>query len=39
MADTSYNKAWESELDNVFFKKGKAQDINIDHIKLQVHDT
>ena len=39
MAYISYIKLWESEFDNFVSKRDKLQDINIDQIKLEVHDT
>ena len=34
MAYISYNKLWESDLDNIFSKKDKVQDMNINQLKL-----
>ena len=39
MAYLSYNKLWESEFDNIVFKRDKLQDLNINQLKLEVHDT
>ena len=39
MAYISYNKLWESEFDNVVSKRDKLQDLNINQLKLDVHDT
>ena len=39
MAYTSYNKLWESEFDGIVSKRDKLQDMNINHLKLEVHDT
>ena len=39
MADISYNKLWESQFDNILFKKDKLQDMNVNQLKLEVHDT
>ena len=39
MAYISYNKVWKSEFDNIVSKKDKVQDININQLKLEVHDT
>ena len=39
MAYISYNKQWESELDNIVSKRDKLQDLNINNLKLEVHDT
>ena len=36
MAYISYNKLWESEFDG---KRDKLQDLNINQLKLEVHDT
>ena len=39
MAYISYNKFWESEFDGIVSKRDKLQDLNINHLKLEVHDT
>ena len=39
MAYISYNKLWESEFDGIVSKRGKLQDLNINQLKLEVHDT
>ena len=39
MAYISYNKVWESEIDNIVSKRDKLQDLNISQLKLEVHDT
>ena len=39
MAFIRYNKLWESEFDNIVSKYHKIQDINLDQLKLEVHDT
>ena len=39
MAYISYNKLWESEFDGIVSKRYKSQDLNINQIKLEVHDT
>ena len=39
MAYISYNKLWESEFDNIISKRDKLQDLNINQLKLEVHDT
>ena len=39
MAYISYNKSWESEFDNIVSKRDKPQDLNINQLKLEVHDT
>ena len=38
MAYISYFKMWESGFVNIVLKKDKVQDININQIKLEVHD-
>ena len=39
MAYISYNKLWESEFDGIVPKRDKLQDLNINQLKLEVHDT
>ena len=39
MAYISYNKLWESEFDGIVSKRDKLQDLNINILKLEVHDT
>ena len=39
MAYKSYNKLWESEFDGILSKRDKLQDLNINQLKLEVHDT
>ena len=39
MAYISYNKLWDSEFDNIVSKRDKLQDLNINNLKLEVHDT
>ena len=39
MAYISYNKLWESEFDGIVSKRDKLQDVNINQLKLEVHDT
>ena len=39
MAYISYNKLWESEFVGIVSKRDKLQDLNINQIKLEVHDT
>ena len=39
MAYISYNKMWESEFDGIVSKRDKLQDLNINQLKLEVHDT
>ena len=39
MAYISYNKLWESEFDGIVSRRDKLQDLNINELKLVVHDT
>ena len=39
MAYISYNKLWESEFDGIVSKRDKLQDLKINRLKLEVHDT
>ena len=39
MAYISYNRLWESEFDGIVSKRDKLQDLNINELKLEVHDT
>ena len=39
MANFSHNKLWEIEFDRIVSKKDKEQDMNINQLKLEVHDT
>ena len=39
MAYVSYNSLWKNEFDNLVSKKDKVQDMNINQLKLEVHDT
>ena len=39
MACISYNNLWESEFDGIVSRKDKLQDLNINQLKLEVHDT
>ena len=39
MTYISYNKLWESEFDGIVSKRDKLQDLNINQLKLEVHDT
>ena len=39
MAYISYNKLWQSEFDGIISKRDKLQDLNINQLKLEVHDT
>ena len=34
-----YIKLWENEFDNIVSRKDKLQDLHINQLKLQVHDT
>ena len=38
MAYISYNKLLESEFDGIVSKRDKLQDLNINQLKLEVHD-
>ena len=38
MGYISYNKLWESEFDGIVSKRDKLQDLNINQLKLEVHD-
>ena len=38
MAYISYNKLWESEFDGIVSKREKLQHLNINQLKLEVHD-
>ena len=38
MAYISYINLWESEHDNIFSKRDKLQDMNINQLKLEVYD-
>ena len=38
MVYISYNKLWESAFDNIVSKRDKLQDLNINQLKLEVHD-
>ena len=38
MAYISYNELWESEFNNIVSKRDKLQDLNINNLKLEVHD-
>ena len=35
----NYNKLWENDFDNIVFEKDEMQDNNLNHLKLEVHDT
>ena len=39
MAYISYNKLWENEFDGIVPQRDKLQDLNINQLKLEVHDT
>ena len=39
MAYISYNNLWESEFDGIVSRRDKLQDLNINQLKLEVHDT
>ena len=39
MAYISYNELWEREFDNIVSKRDKLQDLNINHLKLEVYYT
>ena len=39
IAHISSNKEWESEFDNIVSKKDKVQDLDINQLKLEAHDT
>ena len=39
MAYISYNELWESEFDGIVSKRDKLQDLKINQLKLEVHDT
>ena len=39
MAYISYKKLWKNEFDNLVSKRNKLQDLNINQLKLGVHDT
>ena len=39
MAYISYNNLWESEFDSIVSKRDKLQDLIINQLKLEVHDT
>ena len=35
----SYNKLWESEVDGIVSRKNKLQDLNINQLKHEVHNS
>ena len=39
MAYKSYNKLWEGKIDGIDSRRDKLQDLNINQLKLEVHDT
>ena len=39
MAFISYNKLWESEFDNIVSIEDKVEDLNINQLKLAMHDS
>ena len=39
MTYISYNKLWESEYVGIVSNRDKLQDLNINQVKLEVHDT
>ena len=39
MAFITYNKIWERAFYNIISKRDKLQDMNINQLKLEVHDT
>ena len=39
MAYNFFKKLWESEFDGIVSKRDKLQDLNINQLKLEVHDT
>ena len=39
MAYISHNNLWQSEFDNIVSKRYVLQDLNINQLKLEVHDT
>ena len=39
MAYISHKKLWERELDGIVSKRDKLQDLNINQLKLEVHDS
>ena len=39
MAYISYNSLWESEFDGIVSKRDKLQDLKINQLKFEVHDT
>ena len=39
MVYISYNKLWESEFENIVFKRDKIKDLNLSQLRLELHDT
>ena len=39
MAYKSYTKLWESEFDGIVSERDKLQELNINQLKLEVHDS
>ena len=39
MAYIFYNKLWKSGFDNIVSQRDKIKDMNINQLKLEVHDT
>ena len=39
MAYISYKKLWESEIDDIASQRDKLQDLNINQLKLELHET
>ena len=39
MAYIPQNKLWENEFDGIVTQRYKLQDLNINHLKLEVQDT
>ena len=39
MANISYNKLWENEVDGIVSERDKLHDLNFNQLKLEVHDS
>ena len=39
MTYISFKKLWESEFDGIVSRRDKLQDLNINQLKLELHDT
>ena len=39
MAYISYKKLWESEFDGTVSERDKLQDLNVNQLKLEVHES